>query len=98
MGLSGQRPFPKIRLNHHTVPTPTHASLVSSSPPERWILLALIPPERMRGGALHGWAEVDTDPSGLEGGVAERHAYYERGGECIDLDLLELLYYTFADC
>jgi hypothetical protein len=23
---------------------------------------------------------------------------YERSGECIDLDLLELLYYTSADC
>jgi hypothetical protein len=23
---------------------------------------------------------------------------YERSGECIDLDLLELLYYTYVDC
>jgi hypothetical protein len=27
-----------------------------------------------------------------------QHGCYERSGECIDLDLLELLYYTSVDC
>ncbi|RSH85331.1 hypothetical protein EHS25_004727 [Saitozyma podzolica] len=35
---------------------------------------------------------------GSYGRTSSPQPCYERSGECIDLDLLELLYYTYADC